>query len=807
MYLGNADLIGQSPSKLYKNRRVCEDHFNQEDILPNHKLIFKAVPKPFIPIDFATDETNSPASAPPAVASTSTSDPPVTSMSSQTQLQYPSTSTPESSKSPSKRLCIDPSSPSPVLFREKTTPKKYRSLLSSLTLSKCTPEFPSPQISTPSAVFWISNASPIPCETTQTERTTTLTPRNLFPKSTKRETSKKLQDLRKKLAVKRATISRLKRSAKQKTSLLSIKRQTIPHKSKEGQILFNMQYHKKRQPWKPEEKRYAICLYLRSPSCYKYLYKQMFLPGISTVKSWIASKDCFKPGFNSKLLQQVKNKVASMEEMEKSCVLMLDEMSIKQSLEYYEHFDVIEGYEDLGSLGRQPLVGKQACVFMVRGLYYPWKMPVGYFISKNGLTAKQTKTLILEGVELLTRTGLQIKAVVCDQCTTNVSGYKALGITSDNPWFKHAGVKIHALFDVPHLMKSVRNNLLKHNFLFEDKIVSFDDIRKLYDIDSNSQTTRAVPKLTLAHINPGPFQKINVALATQVLSHTTASALRTVVGTGQLKSKTALATADFLDFMNSLFDVLNSRVKWTQNPDSCALSKKNLHTIKLLEKGIDIFTNLKKKIPEYLETAKHHKSPQNTSMPRTKKTRWSDRPPCFEGMLLTIKSVLSLLDQESERYLLTSRLNQDALENLFSSIRQRGGWDRKPTVRTFRSSLRLYCLQYLIEPPKSTSYEPDCDEVLNLDGTRRVLSLPFEQPAGDDPTDDTGNAESTDSEEEDCDEPTNDAEPLEREPISLELCSQQYYAGYLAFMTYKKFSCQNCLNRQCELNSKLSDPI
>lgn len=65
-----------------------------------------------------------------------------------------------------------------------------------------------------------------------------------------------------------------------------------------------------------------------------------------------------------------------MDSMEKACVVKFDEMSIKQALEYNSNFDLIEGYEDAGSLGRQPKIGKQACVFMVRGLYYHWKIPV-----------------------------------------------------------------------------------------------------------------------------------------------------------------------------------------------------------------------------------------------------------------------------------------------------------------------------------------------------------------------------------------------------------------------------------------------
>lgn len=173
---------------------------------------------------------------------------------------------------------------------------------------------------------------------------------------------------------------------------------------------------------------------------------------------------------------------------------------------------------------------------------------------------------------------------------------------------------MHALYDVPHLV-----NLLKHNFSFKGKTVSFDDIRHLYMIDSNRTTTRAAPKLTRAHNNPSPFQKMNVALATQVMSHTTASALRTVVGTGQIKSITA--TAEFIDLMNSLFDVLNSKAKLSKNPDNCALSKENSHTTGLLNKGLDVFTNLTKIRLESFGI-------QDKS--KTRKKHWNPRPPCLK---------------------------------------------------------------------------------------------------------------------------------------------------------------------------------
>jgi len=54
---------------------------------------------------------------------------------------------------------------------------------------------------------------------------------------------------------------------------------------------------------------------------------------------------------------------------EKKCVVMVDEMSIKYSLEYNKSLDMIEGYEDLGHLGRSSRPTKLAFVIMIRGLY------------------------------------------------------------------------------------------------------------------------------------------------------------------------------------------------------------------------------------------------------------------------------------------------------------------------------------------------------------------------------------------------------------------------------------------------------
>lgn len=79
------------------------------------------------------------------------------------------------------------------------------------TPSRTIPEPTTPTISTPSAGFWISNASQEHNNSVQGEIKTNPVNRNLFSKLTRIDTSKKNYKIfAKKLAIKRATISRLK---------------------------------------------------------------------------------------------------------------------------------------------------------------------------------------------------------------------------------------------------------------------------------------------------------------------------------------------------------------------------------------------------------------------------------------------------------------------------------------------------------------------------------------------------------------------------------------------------------------------
>lgn len=67
-----------------------------------------------------------------------------------------------------------------------------------------------------------------------------------------------------------------------------------------------------------------------------------------------------------------------------------------------------------------------------------------------------------------------------------------------------------------------------------------------------------------------------------------------------------------------------------------------------------------------------------------------------KGILMSNKALIMLYDYMREmygmKYILTCRLNQDIVENLFGTMRSKGGLDDRPTPKQFKYRLRKYIL-------------------------------------------------------------------------------------------------------------------
>ena len=298
--------------------------------------------------------------------------------------------------------------------------------------------------------------------------------------------------------------------------------------SKEARTFFNLQ--RRTAGVAPQGRRYsddemaqALAIYFQGPRAYRFLQKQFVLPSTRMLRNNMA-KIKLKPGFHLAVLAVLQERFRGASEADKMCVISFDEMTVRPNLTYLRGDDLLEGYEDLGSLGRSSAVATHALVFMVRGVTGRWKQSVGYFLSNGPVKAVNLKSLLLDCITKLKEAGMQVVASVCDMGATNQQTYRMLGVTDGSHSFHHDGVGVVALFDVPHLFKCVRNTMLNYDITVDERTAKWSHIVSLFEADRN-RSLRAVPKLKSMHLRPDAFKKMSVSLATQVLSRSVAAGL------------------------------------------------------------------------------------------------------------------------------------------------------------------------------------------------------------------------------------------------------------------------------------------
>ena len=151
-----------------------------------------------------------------------------------------------------------------------------------------------------------------------------------------------------------------------------------------------------------------------------------------------------------------------MSATDKLCVILFDEMSIKESLSYDIAEDSVVGVEDFGGGHKSSCVANHLGVFMLKGLVSSWKQPLGYFLTSGPMKAPLLRTLLLDAVDRLQSIGMLVKVLRTDQGSNNFSMLKMLNISKEHPYFFRGQQKIYVMHDPPHLIKNVRNNLKKH---------------------------------------------------------------------------------------------------------------------------------------------------------------------------------------------------------------------------------------------------------------------------------------------------------------------------------------------------------
>lgn len=241
--------------------------------------------------------------------------------------------------------------------------------------------------------------------------------------------------------------------------------------------------------------------------------------------------------------------------------------------------------------------------------------------------------------------------------------------------------RLFFMADVPHLIKNLKASLCRNDIKLGGKIFS---VRPIQAVAQHGQfrDLKIAPKLTVDDLQSGHFAKMKVASAMHVFSNSVASAIKLMVDQKLVSEnliQESLDTAWFVGQMNHWFDLVSSR-----HP-AMALSKNHIEIydkeIGFLQEIIQVFSKL--------EIGNGSWKPVQT------------------GIILSTLSIIQLSDELSAHgldFLLTSRMTQDCLENLFSTVRLKSA---VPSAVEFRNSLKIVTVAQFLKTAKNSSYSVD----------------------------------------------------------------------------------------------------
>ena len=414
--------------------------------------------------------------------------------------------------------------------------------------------------------------------------------------------------------------------------------------------LLKLQYYnpKGRPPYSTTVLRFALMMRYTSNSGYRYLQRFLPLPSYS-----LLYKLKSHPIDTCKGLQSLRENSF----FSNDTVLLLDEMYLQQEVQY-------DGRELTGCDSNLQMYKSILC-FMVVSL----KQSTPYIIKAIPLT-KINHQVVQEGIinciSMLSRRDFNVRAVVSDNHSTNVSAYKHLKVIHPCSMHHNAIANplnpekyIYLLFDTVHIVKNIRNNLLSTKFFqipaLETTLVDvsinitpgpiyWSIFHRVHEKDLTIEChVRKAPKISYQALHPGN-NKQSVPLALSIFHPTTITAIRQYFPEDT-------TTSSFLNLIHNWWLVVNAKERFHPDVIGNALTASD-GKIEFL----NMFANW---LSDWRESKKHGLSRQS-----------------FDALISTNRAIADLssdLLNEGYKYILTGRLQTDPLERRFSQYRQMSG--------------------------------------------------------------------------------------------------------------------------------------
>ncbi|RVE40074.1 hypothetical protein evm_015276, partial [Chilo suppressalis] len=431
-----------------------------------------------------------------------------------------------------------------------------------------------------------------------------------------------------------------------------------------------------KQKYSPALRSFALTLDYYSPKAYEYVRKTFdtCLPDRRTLRKWYQNMGG-DPGFTSESIEALKIKVKSTKHPI-IAALSLDEMAIRRRIEW--DGKKILGHVDIGSgiEGDHVGIAKEALVFLVTGINCNFKVPVGYFLV-DGINGRQRADLIMQCLELIAETGIQIISLTFDGCAANMAMVQCLNcsIKDKKYYFPHPSTNnpVVVVLDPSHMIKLIRNAFQCYN-TFLDKDGNTIEWRFLEELNNlqMKENFHLANKLRYHHVN---FQnnKMKVKLATQLFSLSVADAIDFCRDQLNLPSfYNSQSTSFFLRVINNMFDIFNSRNTYEYEFKK-ALTEANAA---MLLNYLDMATS-------YLSELR---TEEGTLLIKSlRKTGFIG----FIGCAAAVKHFYETLIRPGVLIFMPFyKVSQDHLEMLFGNIRSHGGGNNNPTARQFKAAYK-----------------------------------------------------------------------------------------------------------------------
>ncbi|XP_047127382.1 uncharacterized protein LOC124808407 [Hydra vulgaris] len=360
--------------------------------------------------------------------------------------------------------------------------------------------------------------------------------------------------------------------------------------------------------------RYSLILLYTSMQSYQLLREELPLPLLSLLKKITSGNiDALSCAKRLKLEGKISQDIC----------LIFDEMYLQKCEEYFAGEMI--GSDESGEMY------KGIVCFMIVGL----KQNIPYVIKtspEKTINAEWLKEEIFECLRILTECEFNVRVIVCDNHSANVSCFKKI------------------LCALNQQAEDFNFNGFKEPIIVCGGEIKWSTFHNIYEKDLTLNAgLRKAPKITMKVLHPGNFKQ-NVSLALAIFDETTSAAIHSYF-------PDVKGSADFLTLFNKWWVLSNSK---------CQYSACNIL-------GNAVVSGDKK--PEFLrETAHWIEVWQSQKIPNCEKFTLSVQTAA--ALIRTLNSHASLIEDllnDGYHFVLTARFQSDPLERRFGQYRQMSG--------------------------------------------------------------------------------------------------------------------------------------